>query len=402
MKRIGRFPGRALGAAVAALLSVGCGSSSASDYAWIGAQHYQGEVGNGSVRIAWVKRLTPLPEGAFDEGSFQPVERAFPCLDAPRNRIYVGTTAGDLFAFASSGQRIWLHHTTASIEAAPAVSEDGDALFLADGDGRMTRIDAHDGHVLWSKEVGGPVRNAPVLTRDAVYVATVNDKIVALSRADGERLWDYEREQVEGFSIEGRAGLLLHDGHLLTGFGDGVVVALDATDGRVLWERDTSVDVPPPEGAAPRFLDVDTTPVVVGEVVYVASFAAGLYALSLSNGSVESRDADRTGIVGMSVAARWMAMTSYDGGVSVADVETGETLWTRAIERGTPTRPVITQNGLVLYGESDGSLIARSLTTGGEAARIDAGTGFTSPPAVQSELGAALSNGGSIYVFYLR
>jgi len=390
-----------LAASVAATCA-GCGSSSASDYAWIGVEHLHGRLGTGAVRVAWMKRLTPLPEGAFDEGAFQPTEHAFPALDAARDRIYVGTTAGDLFALDSSGRRIFRIHRNASIEAAPAVGPNGGPVFLADGDGAVIRLSADDGRIQWEKEVGGPVRNAPILTGDAVYVATVTDRIVALSQADGEVLWEYEREAPEGFSIEGRAGMTLDDGRIVTGFRDGFVVALDAASGATVWERDTAIDLPPPEGTAPRFLDVDTTPVVVGDLVYVASFSAGLYALSRTNGSVEYRDAGRTGIVGLDAAARWLAMTSYEEGVTVVEEATRSVLWSRPVERGTPTRPVITSSGLVLYGESDGSLLALSLATGHEVARIDAGTGFSSRPVVLGELGAVLSNGGSLYVFYLN
>ena len=86
----------------------------------------------------------------------------------------------------------------------------------------------------WRSSAGGPVRSAPVLSRDAVYVVTESDGVVAFSRASGEQLWDHRREPTDGFHIAGHAGLVLTGDKLLTAFSDGVVSAFDARDGRVL------------------------------------------------------------------------------------------------------------------------------------------------------------------------
>ena len=55
----------------------------------------------------------------------------------------------------------------------------------------------------------------------------------------------------------------------------------------------------------------------------------------------------------------------------------------------------------VLVGESQGSLLALDVRSGREKARIDAGQGFSSAPAVAGRYGWILSNGGRLMAFEL-
>src|SRR5690606_38717415 len=158
---------------------------------------------------------------------------------------------------------------------------------LAVVDGSVHAVDARTLERRWRSEIGHAFRTTPVLTEDAIFLAAEDDYVSALSREDGGELWAYRRPPGEAFAVAGQAGLNLVDGRLYTGFSDGVVVCLEATDGSVRWEIDTSGDVDEVDSNRPTFADIDTTPAVVGEQVFVASYAGGLYALSRSNGSIE-------------------------------------------------------------------------------------------------------------------
>ncbi len=105
-----------------------------------------------------------------------------------------------------------------------------------------------------------------------VYAASATDWVVALDPATGKWRWQYEREMPEGFTIHGYAGPRLHGNELLAGFADGYFVALGAANGEVLWARSLAT-------ASEQFVDVDTTPALLGELAYVASYSGGLCAI---------------------------------------------------------------------------------------------------------------------------
>lgn len=381
---------------LAAVLLLACGGPTMPrDYGWADAREPRLGASQATLRLLWSKRLT----GEFDQ-PFVPVEHASAGLDPVHDRVYIGSAQGSFFAFSSNGRRFYRYEPRSGVEAAPAVDTRYGDVFLASEDGVVHALRGRTGEVRWKETAGGPVRRAPVLTEDVVYVVTEDDKVAALSREDGEVLWSYDREVDVEYAIAGHAGLLLWDGKLVTGFTDGAVVALDATDGSLLWERPTSLDYEADESESVRFFDVDTTPVRSGDTLYVASFSTGLYALDANNGSVRWR-LPRKGITGLADGGSLLVVASADEGVYALDLERREDVWRRPVDRGAPGPPVVTPLGLVLVGESRGALIALDLRSGAERGRIDAGTGFSAPIAFAGRLGFALSNGGTLMAFSL-
>lgn len=386
------------------MLFVGCAQAfSSGDLTWIGGTP-RPSVGQGPVRLRWSERLTEP-----GSGSYQPVEHAVAGLDPVRDRVYVGSSSGSLWALTPNGSKIWRYDAEGGIEGEPAVDGAADEVYVGTTQGFVHALRAGDGQARWQKPIEGAVRNSPVLSEDAVYVNTASDLVVAFARADGEALWRYHRDPPDGFSLTGNAGMVLVDNKLLAAFSDGCLVALDPSDGHVIWERDTALDLPEAAEGATRFLDIDTTPVVLGSSVYVASFAAGFYEVALSSGSVRARDESRTGITAISVSERakssngeqgFMVLSSADDGVVCLAMPDRSTLWTHAVPRGAAGVPKIYRD-FVLVGENSGGFLALSVGTGQELSRFESGYGFSAEPAISGRWGFVVSNGGTLFAFSL-
>lgn len=390
--------GRAL-AALLALLALTLGGCGVLGDAGMGGIDGSGPGRNPNgraVALRWRQQLTPDYEGAYI-----PVERGAAALDPAHDRVYVGSSAGDLWALSVAGTRIYSYDAGGGIMAQPALDVDADQLFVATEDGVLHMLTASSGELRWRAEVGGAVSQPPLLTDDAVYVISDSDVLTAFSREDGEALWRYRRDAPEGFFVSHHAGLTLAGGKLLTGFTAGVIVALDPSDGSLLWERDTSVELEPGAEGAPRFADVDTTPVVIGDTVYAASFAGGLYALDLESGSVEWRDEALTGVIGIQRAGpQLLVLSSGDLGVVCIDRFDRSIVWRKRIPRGAPAEPIVARD-LVLVGESQGGFVTLALESGRELGRFETGHGFSAPASVADGRGFILSNGGTLYAFAL-
>ena len=404
---------RAIVAILAALTGSGCGIGSGfnPDLVQINGAT-RTEVGMGQIFLRW--RVPLISEFA---GAYAPIETSVPALDPMHDRVYVGSSAGSLWALTSEGRKVWRYEANASIDSEAAVDPRTSELFFGTGEGVVVSLAAEMGNLRWQKSVGAPVRNQPVLTADAVYVVTANDVVLALSRATGEVLWRYHRDLPEGFSLAGHAGLTLSDGKLFTGFTDGVAVALDPADGSVIWERDTTADLSPENDSPASFKDIDTTPVVVGNSVFVASFTAGLYELAASSGGVRVRDSERTGIVSIAYSDtaattsnstdsmagphRFLVLSSSDDGVVNMDFDTRRVLWKKPIARGAATAVDVVGDE-ILVGENLGGFLTLKLISGAETARYEFGHGFAARAAVSGRLAFVLGNGGSLFSFGLR
>jgi outer membrane protein assembly factor BamB len=140
----------------------------------------------------------------------------------------------------------------------------------------------------------------------------------------------------------------------------------------------------------------------VGEHVYAASFAGGLYCLDAHNGSVIWREPEWTGITGLAAGPDGsLLLVSADRGLVRLDLGTRAALWEKAVERGSFSAPLLASN-LVLISDSRGSLIALTSETGEEVGRIDAGHGFAAHAAVHEQRGFIVSNGGTLLALRLR
>lgn len=389
----------ALFVASSLLAVTGCGAAgtqatNADNFGWVGEGDAYAKPGEGGFNVRWSKQLTDRSEARY-----LPLELSSAEFDAKRQRVYIGTTEGNLFAFAMNGRKLFFYDAGAQIESKPGVDARTGEVYVPSVDGRVHAITV-TGELKWKTKLIGAIRTQPVLSHDTVYIVAENDTVTALARDDGRILWTYDKEPVEEITISGHAGLLLEDGRLYAGFTDGAVAAINPADGRLFWEVETSVDVELRPGNVPQFLDVDTTPVLLRGTLYIASFTAGLYALDADSGTVQWRDAEFQGVTGIAAAGRMLVISSARRGVSLLDLRTRKVQWEKAPERGAPTAPIVTNTGTVIYGETQGSLLALSLSDGREIARAEGGSGFSATPSVKGSFGGAISNGGRF--LYLR
>jgi len=381
-------------AVASSLLAIpGCGAAgtsatNADNFGWVEQSDAYARPGEGGFNVRWSKQLTDRWEARY-----LPVQLSSAEFDTKRERVYIGTSEGNLFAFALNGRRLFFYDAGSQIESKPAVDGPTGEVYFPSVDGGVHAITV-EGQLKWKVKLIGSARAQPVLTADAVYLVGENDTITALARDDGRILWTYDKEPVEEITIAGHAGLLLEGGRLYAAFTDGAVAAINPTDGRLFWEIETSIDIELRPGNVPQFLDVDTTPVLLRGTLYVASFTAGLYALDASSGTVEWREAAFQGVTGLATAGRMLVISSARRGVSLMDLRTREVKWEKAPERGAPTAPMVTDTGTVIYGETQGSLLALSLSDGREIARAEGGAGFSATPSVAGPFGGAISNGG--------
>ncbi|MGO8994612.1 MAG: PQQ-binding-like beta-propeller repeat protein, partial [Polyangiaceae bacterium] len=207
-------------------------------------------------------------------------------------------------------------------------------------------------------------------------------------------------------------------------YSDGHVAAYDAKDGSERWPPvDLSAEAEQSLGDAPRYLDVDSTPVVEdlpgGKVVYVASYAGGVFALDAKSGSrvwvndkavgatelllwQEPAHASREAAPGSQPGAglpwvpakRILIASSGVSGLWGLDPTTGHKLWRVPVPEGgiTAAAPIA---GALLVGTTQYGLFLMSPLDGRPIDGLDLGTGFAETPATYGNRGFIMSNAGT-------
>lgn len=334
-----------------------------------------------------------LPGGRVASGSH--TERTRPVLVG--EHVYVGAAAGSaLYALSRrDGSLVREYPASESVESEPVVSED--RLYFADTGG-TTWAYALDGTLLWKHEGASPILSRPTLADGRLYVSSVNDLVVALDATDGDLLWRYQRPpdltRTSDLTLYAATPAVPVGELVLLGFSDGFLVALDAELGEAAWERRVG------EG---RYPDVVAAPVAAGDDVYASGYFAPFVAIDRETQNVRWRvDAGGANpvVLDTSGEAAVLFHPGTDGVLRAVDAVTGAVKWQwRSETTGALTTPVVTEVGL-LVASSDGQVYLIDPATGRERWRYHEPTrltGVTSAPSVEGRQVVFVTNASYLH-----
>jgi outer membrane protein assembly factor BamB len=154
----------------------------------------------------------------------------------PNEMVYVPCEDGNLYALDANGSVLWTYEANSALISAATLGPDGTA-YVGSKTGRLFAIDI-GGNVRWTHTTEGLVYSSPAVSTDGnqVYVCSEDGKLYALSR-DGSELWSFE---TAGFGVVDGAILasptIADDGTVyVAGMYDSNLYALDPNDGSVNW-----------------------------------------------------------------------------------------------------------------------------------------------------------------------
>ncbi|MCL2449797.1 MAG: PQQ-binding-like beta-propeller repeat protein [Polyangiaceae bacterium] len=375
---------------------------------------------SGALRLTFSRPLTAQGRVAGEA-----VERGRPEIDARSGRVFVGSSDSGLYALrAGDGSTLWRFETLASVQSEPLYDPELDVVYFGSNDGALYAVHASDGHLVWRFASGAEVARRPVRVGEALYFTNAADTLVAVDRRSGREAWRIHRTPALGMEISGYAGAAYDRGAVFFASSDGHVGAYDARDGNERWPPvDLSAEAEQTQGSeALRYLDVDTTPVPddlgsAGHVIFVASYAGGVFALDADRGGTVWRDDKITGVTdlylwrepahspnpgsadfvpgGPPVPQREILFASSGGALTAIDPPTGHVVWRIPVPEGGVTAPA-SLSGALLVGTSRYGAFLLAPRNGRALDGIDLGTGFSQTPATVGDRAYILTNGGTL------
>jgi outer membrane protein assembly factor BamB len=347
----------------------------------------------GVIELRWHRRVADY----FDL-DFHPQFHGGPAYDPRRDWILAGSVDNGLYALrARDGAVVWRFETLDRVDSTPTIA--GDTVFFGSNDGGLYALDLDHGTLRWRVSTPAEVVQPPVVFEGGVYFVNANDTVYAVNAADGGPRWHYRRNPAGGISLSGHAGLARAGRRLYTGFSDGVVACLNLVDGSVLWEQDTSSDLENIEerNEAHEAIDVDTTPVVLGDTVYVASYAAGLYALDTLGGGRRWRLETLPHVAALGTDGRYLYAGSATSGLLKVDPYDGSIVWARDLASHAILGVVPLSNGLLAVPTGDRALWIVRAADGEPIDGIEPGRGFGALPALAGNRLFIESNAAVLY-----
>jgi outer membrane protein assembly factor BamB len=352
-------------------------------------------------------------------------EHGRPAIDPLHERVFVGSSDHGLYALrALDGSDLWRFETAGMVQSEPLYDPESDVVYFGSNDGALYAVHGDTGRLVWRYDCGSEISKRPAIQGDTLVFVSASDQVFAVDRATGKTKWQARRTPALGMEIAGYAGPRIDRGSVFVAFSDGHVVAYDLGSGSEKWSVDLSAEA---EQAHPnevqRYLDVDTTPVVVpsdgGPLVIVASYEGGVYALDEGSGArmwgntlargvhalvhwhqrahePHPKGPDRGGPM---VPARDIVFASSSStGLWALEPATGRKIWRIAVPEGGITAPVPVAGALAV-GTTHYGLFLISPVDGRVIDGVNLESGFAETPAAFGNRLYAMTNAGTFLGF---
>lgn len=350
-------------------------------------------------------------------------ERGKPELDPEHDRVFVGSSDRGLYALrAGDASTIWRFETLNVVQSEPLYDGEMDHVYFGSNDGALYCVKAATGQLVYRYDTGAEVSRKPVRLGETLVFTNASDFLFAIDRRTGKTKWQVHRTPALGMEISGHAGASVDpsSGLVYMAYSDGHVIAYDIANGSEKWTPvDLSAEAEQASGDAPRYLDVDTTPIVDahpnGHVVYVSSYAGGVYALDAVTGARVWSNEKAVGVTDLTLfderahspnpngpdkngptapAKKILLASSASTGLLGMDPFTGKVIWRNKVPEGGITAPV-PWAGAVLVGTTRYGLFLLSPRNGKVIDGIDLGSGFAQTPAAYAGRAYVMTNAGS-------
>jgi outer membrane protein assembly factor BamB len=291
------------------------------------------------------------------------------------DKIFIADTNRKLIAMNASNGRIeWTYTLTLGggffsksdkvfITGGPGLGENSVLIGTSKGD--VISLDPESGEEQWRSKVSSEILSAPQKDRNIVIIRTLDGRLFGLNGNNGRRIWTYDKS-VPTLSLRGTSTPVIDQGVIINGFDGGGLIALDLSSGSLIWE--SSIATPRGRSDLERLVDIDSTPVISGPMVYSATYQGQLAALALDTGRI-LWNRDISSHAGFSVDEDYLYITDDKSNIWAYDRFNGGSAWKQDILLNRQlTAPAVIGNYLVV-GDFEGYLHWMDKVTGALVAR---------------------------------
>lgn len=217
-------------------------------------------------------------------------------------------------------------------------------VVVGDVDGHLYGIDADKAEVVWRVELSSALMSRPVPVGGDFIILTENNQVFRFS-SDGKKIWSYTGT-LGGLGMQLMPSPVVYRGQVYLAMRNGDVVALKASSGSFLWQRQLLLSS---SAAVLSELKVPVaTPVVIPseqsgrheDMLAVSLFQGDLFFLSLRDGSTLMNRAISMKSSPLLIG-KHLYIADVSGSVSMLNAAGGETLWKQSVSDVALAGPIL-------------------------------------------------------------
>ena len=294
-----------------------------------------------------------------------------------------------------SGETIWerrvkpINHSDKSVSLKGAgIATANEMVYVTTGFGGVYALEMKTGKPIWYFETINPMRIAPTVDGNMLFVQTIANELIALDAMDGKELWRYDSEADGTMMVGGASPAYDAEQDLvIAAFSNGELRAFKASTGSPLW-----ADWLYSNKKSTPLASINTikaNPVIAGNAVFAAGQSNLLTAIDLRSGTrVWQRDLSISSQPW--VSGNYLFAVANNSDLIAIENATGRILWSTKIPLGGEdddktgafiSGPVLTDNRL-LVTTSTGYAFAVSPYNGKIMSYVDLETPIETSPIV--------------------
>ncbi len=271
-------------------------------------------------------------------------------------RIFTLDSDSTVSAFALDGSLIWNRDLTPPDEGSDeglggGLAVSGETLFVTSGFGRLVALSAANGDIRWEQQFQASVTGPATIVDGTAFLSTRNGLGWAVDASEGRLLW-------EVVGISSNSGLVGGPAPVLAGelivfpFASGQMIAAERDTGTPRWLA--SVAGQRSERVFARVNDMTGDPVVVGETLIAGTHSGRTSAFDIETGAIRWT-AEEGAMSQAWVAGGSVFLLSDENFLVRMELDTGETVWRVELpfferERQTRRKTIFAHFGPVLAG----------------------------------------------------
>lgn len=203
-----------------------------------------------------------------------------PAID--RDMIFAASANGTVMGITrSNGDVQWRVRTDDLISG--GVGAGNGLVLFGTREAEVVALDQFSGREIWRADVSSEVLSAPATNGTIVVLQTVDGKLIGLDAVTGQQSWIYE-STIPALTLRGSSSPVIAGNVVISGFANGMVAAVNATNGFLMWEE--RVAVPQGRYDIERVIDVDGDLLLAGNTVFASSYQGNLMAFDVQTGRI--------------------------------------------------------------------------------------------------------------------
>jgi outer membrane protein assembly factor BamB len=331
---------------------------------------------------------------AIGKGSDRRVHLTAPPISAEGVIFTMDAEAGVSAHSVNGGAEVW--STNLALRDRRDREAFGGGLAYADGKVFVTSgyrfiagLDAKTGALLWKTPVEAPIHAAPTVSGGRLFVVSTDNELLTVDTATGALGWNYQALVEPARILEATSAAISGD-TVIAGFASGELIALRTGNGNDIWSEVLSRASR--TNALSEIRDIPGRPVIYRGDVFAVSHSGVFAATDLRTGTARW-SLPISGISTPLPIGDVVYVVSKPGEVICVSRETGQVYWIvdlnkdrKKKQRAAWSGPVLASNRLIIVS-STGELVALNPKTGALEKTVKLGTpALLSPIAVNDTL----------------